>query len=76
MKRQVLSQDEVQKVVQSNFVPVRIGAASNLKLMDQYGAIGAPSFVILAPDGQKLGILGGSATKSRFLQFLDNFIRN
>ena len=70
MKRQVLSRDNVNAIVQSGFVPVRLSAASNGVLMDQYGAAGSPAFVVLTPDGQQVAILAGLIPEAQFVAFL------
>jgi len=67
MEQEVFVRPDVAAAVESNFVPVKVNADHFPHTRQQYGVTVLPSDVILAPDGQVVARIAGTADASRYV---------
>lgn len=67
MEQEVFVRPDVAAAVESHFVPVKVNADYFPHTRQQYGITVLPSDVILAPDGQLIARLAGTADASRYV---------
>ena len=67
MEEEVFVRPEVAAAVESSFVPVKVNADYFPHTRQQYGVTVLPSDVILAPDGQVVARIAGTADASRYV---------
>ncbi|MGD0828812.1 MAG: thioredoxin family protein [Desulfobaccales bacterium] len=66
--------DKVANTVNSKFIPVRLESRSNMDLVKQYNVTGAPTTLVLAPDGKELQRFAGYRSPREYLEELEKAI--
>lgn len=69
MKRQVLPRDDVKKALEK-FQIVQLDVGRNGRVADRLEVLGAPTFVILDREGNKISSIAGYQPADRFISFL------
>jgi len=67
MEQEVFVRPDVAAAVEANFVPVKVNADYFPHTRQEYGVTVLPSDVILAPDGQVVAKISGTADASRYV---------
>ena len=72
MKRQVWADDQVMKIVNSEFIPVTIDVddPDNAAILVRYNVGGTPITIVTDPNGNALQWRVGGISKSEFLELL------
>lgn len=70
MDRTVMTAEPVKRAL-SEFVPVRLDLAAEDQLADRFDVLGAPTYVVLTPEGQMLSQTSGTLTVEQFVAFLE-----
>ncbi len=71
MDREVFTRSDVARVVQSNFVPVKINADYFPTTCTQYGVTTLPTDIVITPQGQRIDTLRGPLTASEYVSRLN-----
>ena len=69
MDREVFSDPDVQHLMRY-FVPIRVDAGLNPRLVEQFGVKGTPAFVVVRPDLTVAAVQEGKMTAEQFRHFL------
>jgi thiol:disulfide interchange protein len=70
MDRTVMTAEPVKKAL-SEFVLVRLDLAAEDQLADRFQVVGAPTYVVLNPEGRMLSQTSGILTVEQFVTFLE-----
>jgi len=67
----VLGDEDVERVLENNFIVVGVDTLENPELMEEFSVFGVPSFVVYEPRASKvLGTFFGSLPREDFLSLL------
>lgn len=69
MDGEVFANNEVRELLRQ-FIPVRVDAGLNAKLMEEFGANTLPTFVVIRPDGEVVTTRAGRMDAAQFRVFL------
>jgi protein disulfide-isomerase len=74
MKREIFTDNEVEKIINSQFTPllIDIDKPSTKELVNYYNIVETPTTIILDPQGQVLHFVVGKIEKKQFLDLLKN----
>ncbi len=84
MSANVFSDSHIAKIVNGNFVPVKVDVMKNTEIVKKFIPVFkekkvyfvTPSYIILDPNGNVIGIENGYLEKTDFENFITNFITN
>jgi YHS domain-containing protein/thiol-disulfide isomerase/thioredoxin len=74
MEQTTMTDPNLNRMIQMNFIPVKINLDHNPTLARQYGVTGIPAQMILAPNGQLVGRWQGKATATDYCNRLNQVI--
>ncbi|MFK7789874.1 MAG: thioredoxin family protein [Phycisphaeraceae bacterium] len=81
LKKQVLTQGEVNKALQAGFVPVQIDLTDtsssnpNLATAEHYGVQGIPAVIAMTPEGKTIEVYRGGPDSAGFMDWLNRLAK-
>jgi len=70
MDRTVLNTDRV-KTTLEDYIPVRVDAATEARLADQFQVMGTPAYIVVSPQGEAVAKREGYQSVDEFVAFLE-----
>ena len=70
MDRKVLNTDRV-KTSLENFIPIRVDAAADARLANQFQVMGTPAYIVVSPQGKAVAKCEGYQSVDEFVAFLE-----
>ncbi len=73
LHRETHSDQTVAKTLNTKFIPVRLEGRQHMDIVKKFNVTGAPTTIILSPDGQELHRMAGFLSPAEYLKELEKY---